>query len=789
MFALPRLFKTVLWFFLVFGCCVGDITSAQTNAADNASQLLQAPTPGSAPSENRVFSSPKIFQKPIAPPVSYDLKERPAPGSNPALFSSPSSKPNTPASTTGDAAVLGAASPNALTYGATDPNAAPQRYTFGFADWIQSSVGMPLPLFGSDWFDNSDKANAALDPLTVPADYRIGPGDELLVRAWGQIDVDFQGVIDRSGQIFLPKIGQVTVAGQRLGDVRELLATTISRQYKKYELTVTLGALRQIQYYVAGFVRKPGIHSTASTATLMHGLLVSGGPLSNGDLRHMELRRGGRTVAVVDAYQFLANGDKSADPQLLPGDVIFVPAAQGLMAVAGSVRRPGIYHLKEPSTVGDALALAGGLNFSQAAASARLERLVQGKRQVQNLVLDAATQALPLQDGDLLLVLPPAPQFDAVVTLRGNVAQPLKNPWRPGMRVSDLVQDPEALVRFGTWMKQNSRSAFSRMADMGRDSDFQRDFPDVDWSYATIERIDARTLSNQLLTFHLGRALQKDPEHDLLLASGDTVVVFTKSDFRQPQANKLRLMKIEGEVHAPGIYPAEPGDTLASMVKKAGGLTPQAYMFGAVLSRESARKDEGQRLREVADRMEQDYLRYLSGRSKNSLAQEEPTINNGELEVVKALVTRLRNTPPEGRIALNLHNAQAQLADLPPLTVEDMDSLVVPAKPATVTVVGAVFRQGSLLWNPNWGVHSYLDNSGGLQPQANRAGIVVYRADGTVRQPSGWLGGDALNPGDTVVVPEDVSTVSWSRVFRDWSQIFYQLALGGAALKVLRSTP
>jgi protein involved in polysaccharide export with SLBB domain len=231
------------------------------------------------------------------------------------------------------------------------------------------------------------------------------------------------------------------------------------------------------------------------------------------------------------------------------------------------------------------------------------------------------------------------------------------------------------------------------------------------------------------------------------------------------------------------------GETLKQVIERAGGVTPQAYVFGTVFSRESAKKDEALRLREITDRIEQDYLRYLAGRARNAMSQDEGMISSGELDAIKTLVTRLRSVQPEGRIPLSLTNATAQYKDLPLVTLEDLDSVLVPTKPATVTVVGAVFKQGSLLWNPGWTSQNYLDNSGGLRQHADRSGMVVYRADGTVKQQGRWISSSEndINPGDTIVVPEDVQSTGWAKTFRDWSQIFYQLGLGGAALTVLRS--
>ena len=757
-------------------------TEASSNSATQLTPLIQAPTTTTSNTDNRVFAPSKIFQRSGNANVTLDLKERPvAKIGSPQPFAAPATR-NIGMSLDSDN---------------LKQEKTPQ-FAFEFADWVQSSIGMELPIFGSELMSIRQKNQTEylqdfifqtpIDPLTVPADYRVGPGDEIIVQAWGQIDIDFQGPIDRSGTVFLPKIGKVVVAGQKLADLKSLFHTAIAKQYKSFELTVTLGSLRQIQFYVSGFAKNPGIHTAPSTVTSLHGILVSGGALPAGDLRRIELRRAGKTISVIDAYQLLAKGNRSNDPQLLPGDVLYIPAAVGYGAIAGSVRRSAIFHLTPQSTVAELLELAGGLSIAQDQAVIHLESQKEGKRQVEKFILNAQTQNRLLKDGDILMVLPPSAQFDKVVTIRGNVAQPLRQNWQAGMKVSDLIKGPDSLIRFSIWMKQNSRTSLASLADPSRDVEFRRDFPEVNWDYAVIERLNPQTLSQQLISFNLAKALAKDPREDQILQSGDSVVIFSLSDFRQPQSKKLRLVRVEGEVNAPGVYSVAAGQSLQQAIEQAGGLTSQAYLFGMMFHRDSAKKEEALRIRELADRIEQDYLRTLAGRTKNAMTQEEGVIGNGELEVVKTLVSRLRDLKPEGRVALNLSSGQAKLAELPEIEVEDSDTLVIPAKPSTVSVIGAVYRQGSLIWRPGMNVQTYIDNSGGYRQHADKSGVVVFRADGVVRQQNSWLGQDALNPGDTIMVPEDVTSVSWSRTFRDWSQIFYQLGLGGAALKVLRSS-
>ena len=757
-------------------------------STSSASQLLQAPLPGDLTKDNRIFSPSRIFAKPAGAGVGYDLKDRPAPKPTPMHLSTTieTKVENKTTNHIGGGGIGFGGPPEAVA-----PNFAPSalKFSYELSDLVQSSVGSTLPIFGTELFDGRS-LQSALDPLTVPADYRVGPGDELLIRAWGQIDIDFQGQIDRSGLVFLPKIGQIMVAGQKISDLKSLLNSHIAKQFKSFELTVTLGSLRQIQFYVSGFAKKPGIHTTESTATTLHGLLASGGPLPAGDFRRIELRRGDKVVAVVDAYKLLIDGDKTSDPPLLPGDVIFIPAAKGFVAVAGSVRRPAMYHLRDTTMISDVLKFAGGLSLTQQKPTIRLERLKPGGRQVENIDLSQAGADKPLQDGDILMVLPASPRFDQFITVRGNVSQPLRQPWTSGLRVSDILNPKDGLIRPAAWMQQNGRANLMGLSDLSRDTDFRRDFPDMEWDYAAIERIDPVSLSASVIPFNLAKALSKDAENDLQLMSGDTIVVFSKIDFKQPQEKKLKLVKVEGEVKAPGIYSVGLGETLSQVINRAGGLTTQAYIFGTIFSRESAKRDEAVRLKDATDRIEQDYFRYLASRSRNATTQEEGVVSTGEIESIKSLVGRLRTVQPEGRIPLNLSSSAAQYRDLPSILLEDLDSVVIPTKPATVTVVGSVFRQGSLLWNSTWTSQDYLNNSGGLRQHADSSGVVIFRADGTVRQQGGWLNGASseINPGDTIVVPEDVQSSSWTRIFRDWSQIFYQLGLGGAAIKILRST-
>lgn len=194
-----------------------------------------------------------------------------------------------------------------------------------FEEFAEDATGHPLPVYGRQLFDEAPTTFAPVENVPVPADYVLGPGDQLLIRAWGKIDLDSRVTVDRNGQINLPKVGTLTVAGLRYAQVEGYLRSAISDLFKDFELNVALGQLRSIQIFVLGDARQPGAYTVSSLSTLVDALFTSGGPSATGTMRHIQLRREGRTTTEFDIYDLIEKGDKSRDVRLLPGDVIFIP--------------------------------------------------------------------------------------------------------------------------------------------------------------------------------------------------------------------------------------------------------------------------------------------------------------------------------------------------------------------------------------------------------------------------------------------------------------------------------
>jgi protein involved in polysaccharide export with SLBB domain len=325
-----------------------------------------------------------------------------------------------------------------------------------FEQFAEDATGLLLPVYGRQLFDEVPTTFAPVEHIPVPADYVLGPGDELLIRAWGKIDLDSRVTVDRNGQIYLPKVGSLTVAGLRYEQLEGYLHSAIGALFKDFELNIALGQLRSIQIFVLGNARQPGGYTVSSLSTLVDALFASGGPSATGTMRRIQLRRGGQTLTEFDIYDLMQKGDKSHDVRLLSGDVIYIPPIGAQVAISGDINVPGIYELKDETTVGAALKETGGMTSLADAERVVVERIDNHRsRQVEEFALDTAGQGRLLRDGDLLRFFPISPKFENAVTLRGNLSQPGLYPWKEGMRVSDLIPSRNLLITRDYWNRQN----------------------------------------------------------------------------------------------------------------------------------------------------------------------------------------------------------------------------------------------------------------------------------------------------------------------------------------------
>ncbi|QHS52976.1 SLBB domain-containing protein [Edaphobacter sp. 12200R-103] len=811
-----------------------------------------------------------------------------------------------------------------------------------FQQMVANSVGKMLPIFGANLFRNPPSTFAPATVVPVTPDYVLGPGDELVIQSWGQVSTDGRFRVDRSGDIFVPQVGTLHVAGLRFDQVQPALKSRMDKLFRNYSLNVTMGQLRSIQVIVVGQARQPGTYTISSLSTLVNAIFTTGGPSAQGSLRHIQLKRGGQLVVDFDLYDLLVRGDKSKDVPLLAGDVIYIPPAGPQVAVAGNVKVPAIYELRSPenTSVEDVLELAAGLTNTASRDKVRLERIDERHtRRTMEVSLQTEAKTTMVQDGDLLEIVAVAGEFKDSVTLRGNVANPGRYAWKPGMRVKDLIPTKDALITRDYWLKRsqlgqpmltyvptclpttpygvpnlrygipvgeagddpfwryssideyralkgypainfdrvperndlispstmysrrdparepamdsdggldcsqytevpyyvsnfalmsqqnNSQTAnnagnpetvaaqtqaalgttaanqtSAASASLGADSrptvtnfrpknDVKLSEPDIDWSYAVIERQDKETLTTSLLPFNLGKVvLQGDASQNLELQPGDVVTIFSKADLRVPQSQQTRFVRLEGEFMSSGIYSVKPGETLRQLVARAGGLSPDAYLYGAEFTRESTRRVQQQRLNEYVDQIALQASTIATANASRSINPQDTAAATAQQAQAQTIIANLRKARASGRVVLELPPDANNINQLPDLPLEDGDRFIVPRVPSTVSIEGAVYNQNAFLYDPHRRLGDYVKLAGGATRDADKNRAYVIRAGGAVisKQYSSSLRGNGFNslrlyPGDTVVIPLNLDKGKTMRLVVDIAQIVGQFGIAIAA--------
>lgn len=319
--------------------------------------------------------------------------------------------------------------------------------------------------------------------------------------------------------------------------------------------------------------------------------------------------------------------------------------------------------------------------------------------------------------------------------------------------------------------------------------------PEIDWDYAVIERMNPDTLKTSLVPFDLGRLVKEhDSSQNLELKPGDVVTIFSQNDIHVPIRQQTSFVRLDGEFVHSGTYSVQPGETLRTLVERAGGLTANAYLYGSQFTRRSTQAQQQRRLDEsIQDltlQMQRGNLALAS--SPISTPQDMAGIAAAQASE-RELIAQLKLVRATGRIVFEFHPDTTGTANLPNITLEDGDVFTVPSAPSTVNVVGSVFNQNSFLFHQNARTHYYLQMAGGPNAYADRKRMFIIRANGAVIShesvQSGW--GDefdrlSMYPGDTLVVPDKSVKPSALRNVLDVSQFVSQFAFTAAAINVLR---
>lgn len=347
-----------------------------------------------------------------------------------------------------------------------------------YETYVSSVVGKPLRRFGAELLLPAARDFAVPAVTAVPPDYRLNPGDELLLGFAGSVQAsNLRLTIDPEGRIFIPRVGAVRVGGVRYGDAHAVIAREVSRQYRAFQLDVAVGRLHGVTVYVTGFAANPGAYTVGSLSTMVNAALAAGGPASGGSFRSIQLRRGGQLVSDFDLYDLLLKGDRSGDAVLQNGDVLYIAPAGEQVAVTGSVNREAIYEVAPGETLADAILYAGGV--STVADTRRLmvfDALGEADAGWQELSA-ADAQTRKARRGDVVRVLSniglarPLVGQPVLVTISGEVARPGRYYFRPGTGLGEAAAAaggltaqafPYASVITRESVRQQQRLSFDR---------------------------------------------------------------------------------------------------------------------------------------------------------------------------------------------------------------------------------------------------------------------------------------------------------------------------------------
>jgi protein involved in polysaccharide export with SLBB domain len=428
--------------------------------------------------------------------------------------------------------------------------------------------GPGLALFGADVFQ---RASSQFQPTLsgpVDANYRLGPGDVLVLILTGDVELAHTLEVTREGFVVIPQVGQLYVANLRVAQLEELLFDRLGRVYSGVRrgpsattrFQVTVARLRTSQIYVVGDVLRPGSYQISAAGTVLTALYAAGGPAENGNFRRVEIRRGNRLVDSLDLYDYLLRGNSVHDIRLETGDVVFTPVKGARVSISGRVVRPAIYELKPAENLRDLIQFAGGFEADALQRRVQINRILppaarlhDGKDRVvielgPDQFADGGGPPFTLEPSDAVTVFEVAPKRHGFVTLAGNVWITGSLGYSPGMKLSDAL----------------------RLAGGPK--------PDFYQGQILVSRLQPDSTRIQL------RSAFADSSgtlvRDLALSDEDEIQVFARSDFRP-----MRYIALTGAVRSPGRLPFREGMTLRDAILQVSGLTEDADLREAEIAR------------------------------------------------------------------------------------------------------------------------------------------------------------------------------------------------------------
>lgn len=656
---------------------------------------------------------------------------------------------------------------------------------------IVQEMGDPtLQIFGHNIFTAENLTFEPNSNIATPTNYRLGPGDEVIIDIWGNSQDLIRQTISPEGTIQVNTLGPLYLNGRTVKEATNYLKQKLATIYADSQINLSLGDTRSIQVNVMGEVKFPGTYMISSFSSVFHALYSAGGVNDIGSLRSIKVMRNGKVFANLDVYNFIMQGKFKDDIRLQDGDVVLVDPYESLIQITGKVKRPMFYEMKPTETVSTLLDYAGGFTGDAYKKAVRIVRKSGREYQIYN-VDEIDFSVFRLADGDVLSVDSILQRFENRVEIRGAV-------YREGLyQLNGTVNTVKQLIKKAEGVRGD---AFLNRAILDRErEDFTHEIIPIDVkgllngivADIPLQKNDVLYIPSihdlkeeQTLTIHgevafpgtyaysdnmsiediiiqagglletasavkieiarrvkdpkstsfstiIGQTYSFDLKDGFLI--GDKANNFSLQPFDEVYVRKSpayfaqQNVTISGEVMFDGVYSLQQkNERLSDVVSRAGGVTPDAYVKGARLVRQ---------MNEEERRRQADVLRMArSGEGKDSISIEK--LDMGTTYAV----------------GIDLEKALENPGSDYDLVLREGDQLYIPEYVNTVKISGSVMYPNTVLYKDGKKLKHYVNLAGGYGADAKKSKAYVIYMNGTVAKLSKYKS-SLIQPGCEIVIP------------------------------------
>ena len=664
-------------------------------------------------------------------------------------------------------------------------------------------------VFGRDIFNNKELSFEPNMNIATPQNYRLGPGDAVIIDIYGASQKTIQSTVSPDGEVTIEGYGPVNVSGLTVAQANARLRSTLGSRYRSSRIKLTVGQTKTIMVNVMGEVKAPGTYTLSAFATVFHALYMAGGTNDLGTLRNIKVYRNNRLVTVVDIYDYILNGKLTGNVRLTDNDVIVVGPYDCLVTITGKVKRPMIYEMKKNESVNSLLKYSGGFTGDAYKKSVRVNRKTGRERSVYN-VEEFDFSSFRIDDGDSVSVDSILPRYANTVEIKGAV-------FRPGMyNIGDQINSVRTLVEHAEGLTEDAFTARAVMHRMKSDRNLEvisvdiagilagtsPDIPlkenDVLFIPTRQDKMTERTITIRGEVQYPGTYLYAEHEtiEDFVLQAGgltdkastinvlvsrrvndtkatkpdsiiaktytlslkDGFVIDGKPGFelmpydevsirKSPAYTEQQNVEIEGEVLFGGTYTLSRRNfRLSDLFQKAGGGTDQAYIKGARLMRK-ANEAEKARMEAV--------LKMQREQQQKNLLQLAASSNNASAitqtaKDAKDADLQKFNVPDEYPVGIDLAEALKHPGSDADMILREGDRLIVPQYNSTVKINGAVMYANTVAYEKGKSISRYIDEAGGFASDANKSKAYIIYMNGKVAKVGH---GAKVQPGCEIVIP------------------------------------